>query len=209
MFSENLEQIEKLINMVSSSDIAELSVKEGNLEVTVKKKVPGGSHKKECDVSVRPPFGSAPSMAPYPVGMPNPAMGMGMPGFDVRMQQAYMPMQPQAIPAIPAVPTVPAAAAVPAAPAQTVSEPVPEKKEIVEGNKVESPLVGTFYVASSPDAEPFVKKGDTVKKGQVLGIIEAMKLMNEIECEFDGVVADILVANGDMVEYGQPLFIIK
>lgn len=206
MFSENLEQIEKLINMVSSSDIAELSVKEGNLEVTVKKKVPGGSHKKECDVSVRPPFGAAPSMAPYPVGMPNPAIGMGMPGFDVRMQQAYMPMQPQAIPA---VPTVPAAAPAPAAPAQTVSEPVPEKKEIIEGNKVESPLVGTFYAASSPDAEPFVKKGDTVKKGQVLGIIEAMKLMNEIECEFDGVVADILVANGDMVEYGQPLFIIK
>lgn len=203
MFSENLEQIEKLINMVSSSDIAELSVKEGNLEVTVKKKVPGGSHKKECDVSVRPPFGSVPSMAPYPVGMPNPAMGMGMPGFDIRMQQAYMPMQPQA------VPTVPAAAPAPAAPAQTVSEPVPEKKEIVEGNKVESPLVGTFYAASSPDADPFVKKGDTVKKGQVLGIIEAMKLMNEIECEFDGVVADILVANGDMVEYGQPLFIIK
>ena len=71
---------------------------------------------------------------------------------------------------------------------------------------VNSPLVGTFYNAASPDAEPFVKVGDTVKKGQVMGIIEAMKLMNEIECEFDGVVEAVLVGNEDVVEYGQPLF---
>lgn len=75
------------------------------------------------------------------------------------------------------------------------------------GNEVKSPLVGTFYSASSPDAEPFVKVGDTVKKGQVLGIVEAMKLMNEIESEFDGTVKAILVENEQMVEYGQPLFI--
>ncbi len=74
---------------------------------------------------------------------------------------------------------------------------------------VSSPLVGTFYNASSPDADPFVKVGDTVKKGQVLGIIEAMKLMNEIESEFDGVVEAVLVGNEDVVEYGQPLFRIR
>ena len=74
---------------------------------------------------------------------------------------------------------------------------------------VNSPLVGTFYNAASPDAEPFVKVGDTVKKGQVMGIIEAMKLMNEIECEFDGVVEAVLVGNEDVVEYGQPLFRIR
>ncbi|WP_077612886.1 acetyl-CoA carboxylase biotin carboxyl carrier protein [Clostridium sp. Marseille-P2415] len=74
---------------------------------------------------------------------------------------------------------------------------------------VSSPLVGTFYNASSPDSEPFVKAGDTVKKGQILGIIEAMKLMNEIECEYDGVVEAILVGNEDVVEYGQPLFRIR
>ena len=74
---------------------------------------------------------------------------------------------------------------------------------------VSSPLVGTFYNASSPDSEPFVKAGDQVKKGQVLGIIEAMKLMNEIECEYDGVVEAILVGNEDVVEYGQPLFRIR
>lgn len=74
---------------------------------------------------------------------------------------------------------------------------------------VTSPLVGTFYISSSPDAEAFVKEGDTVKKGQVLGIIEAMKLMNEIESEYDGVVEAILVNNEEVVEYGQPLFRIR
>ena len=74
---------------------------------------------------------------------------------------------------------------------------------------ITSPLVGTFYASSSPDADAFVKVGDTVKKGQVLGIIEAMKLMNEIESEYDGVVEAILAHNEEVVEYGQPLFRIK
>lgn len=77
-----------------------------------------------------------------------------------------------------------------------------------EGNVVKAPLVGTFYAASAPDAEAFVSVGDTVKKGQVLGIIEAMKLMNEIESDYDGVVKEILIENGQMAEYGQPLFVI-
>lgn len=84
-----------------------------------------------------------------------------------------------------------------------------EKKEIPEGNLVKSPLVGTFYAAPAEDAEPFVKTGDKVTKGQVLGIVEAMKLMNEIESDFDGEVAEIYVKNGDAVEYGMPLFRIK
>lgn len=82
-------------------------------------------------------------------------------------------------------------------------------EEVLDGNVVKSPLVGTFYNAPSPDAEPYVKVGDTVKKGQVLAIVEAMKLMNEIESEFDGTVEKILVSNEDVVEYGQPLFVIK
>lgn len=74
---------------------------------------------------------------------------------------------------------------------------------------VECPLVGTFYSSPSPEAEDFVKVGDTVKKGQILGIVEAMKLMNEIECEFDGIVDAVLVKNEEVVEYGQPLFRIR
>ncbi len=103
-----------------------------------------------------------------------------------------------------------------AEPVQIISEPsvqpkaekAPEKKE-KEGVFVTSPLVGTFYAAPAEDAEPFVKAGDTVKKGQVVAIVEAMKLMNEIESEVDGVIAEVLVKNGEMVDYGKPLFRVK
>ncbi|MGN8753658.1 acetyl-CoA carboxylase biotin carboxyl carrier protein [Blautia sp. HCP3S3_C4] len=81
--------------------------------------------------------------------------------------------------------------------------------ETFTGNVVKSPLVGTYYAASSPDSAPFVKVGDKVSKGQVLGIVEAMKLMNEIESEFDGTVKEILVENEQMVEFGQPMFVIE
>ena len=79
-------------------------------------------------------------------------------------------------------------------------------EELPVGNVVESPLVGTFYAAPAEDAESFVKVGDRVEKGQTLGIVEAMKLMNEIESDYSGTVAEILVNNQEGVEYGQPLF---
>lgn len=84
-----------------------------------------------------------------------------------------------------------------------------QSDSIPDGNTVKAPLVGTFYNAASPENPAFVKVGDVVKKGQTLGIIEAMKLMNEIESEFDGVVEAILIENEQMVEYGQPLFVIR
>ena len=103
--------------------------------------------------------------------------------------------------------------AAPAAAPEAAEKPAEEKKEstldIGSDKVVTSPLVGTFYSSASPEAEAFVKEGDTVKKGQVLGIIEAMKLMNEIESEYDGVVEAVLVNNEDVVEYGQPLFRIR
>lgn len=86
------------------------------------------------------------------------------------------------------------------------SDIVQQKSDEPEGQIVKSPLVGTFYAAPSEDAEPFVSVGDSVKKGQTLAIVEAMKLMNEIESDFDGKVAEIYVENGQAVEYGQPLF---
>ena len=74
---------------------------------------------------------------------------------------------------------------------------------------MESPLVGTFYAAPAEDAAPFVAVGDTVKKGQTLAIVEAMKLMNEIQCEYDCEIEAVLVSNEQKVEYGQPLFRVK
>lgn len=99
---------------------------------------------------------------------------------------------------VPAETVQPAPAAEMSAPAEAVPEP--------EGRIMKSPLVGVFYAAPAEDAESFVSVGDVVKKGQTMAIIEAMKLMNEIECEFDGTLEEIYVTNGQPVEYGQPLF---
>lgn len=105
---------------------------------------------------------------------------------------------------------------------QSVFEPIMAEKKVAvsESDKVEettdiedeiisSPLVGTYYEAPAEGADSFVKVGDIVKKGQTLAIIEAMKLMNEIESEYDGVIKEIMVSNGQPVEFGQPLFRIE
>lgn len=91
-----------------------------------------------------------------------------------------------------------------AAPAAGAAAPA-----VPQGHVVTSPMVGTFYRAPSPGADPFAQVGDTVKEGQTLCIIEAMKLLNEIESDKAGVIKEILVENGQAVEYGQPLFIIE
>ena len=94
-----------------------------------------------------------------------------------------------------------------------ISQPVSQGKTKVSEDEdlyiVKSPMVGTFYTSPSPDKAPFVSVGDTVKTSSILCIIEAMKLMNEIESEVSGTIKEILVKNGEMVEYGQPLFKIK
>tara|TARA_B100001248_G_scaffold192029_1_gene147205 strand:- start:694 stop:1167 length:474 start_codon:yes stop_codon:yes gene_type:complete len=84
-----------------------------------------------------------------------------------------------------------------------------DDNESFDGEDQLSPMPGTFYSAPTPEDEPFVSKGDVVKIGQVLCIIEAMKIMNEIESEFDGTIMKVNVNNGDPVEYNQPLFVIK
>ena len=92
-------------------------------------------------------------------------------------------------------------------PAQGGAEPAEDAAAAAPAGKiVKSPLVGTFYAALAEDADPYVAVGDTVKKGQVLAIVEAMKLMNEIESDYDGTVEEVFVENGQAVEYGQPLF---
>jgi acetyl-CoA carboxylase biotin carboxyl carrier protein len=101
--------------------------------------------------------------------------------------------------------------ALPASPAPvTQSAPAHAAEALAfAGITIEAPMVGTFYRASSPSAEPYVREGDVVKEGQILCIIEAMKLMNEIETRAGGRIVKILVDNGQPVEYGQPLFLIE
>lgn len=100
--------------------------------------------------------------------------------------------------------------AVPVAPAVPVEAvPTPVQQEPADGISVTSPMVGLFYAAPAENAEPYVTLGDQVKKGQTLCIVEAMKLMNEITAECDGVIEKICVANGQMVEYGTELFRIR
>jgi acetyl-CoA carboxylase biotin carboxyl carrier protein len=106
-----------------------------------------------------------------------------------------------AMSAAPAAPPLP-----PPAPAPTVEK---ADKPAENGVLLTSPFVGTFYRAPAPEAPPFVDAGQTVRKGQVVCIVEAMKLMNEIESEFDGKILEILVKNAEHVEYGQPLFRIE
>ena len=111
-------------------------------------------------------------------------------------------------PPVMAVPPVPQA--VQAAPQQPAEVPAAKaKEEINGGNIVKSPIVGTYYRSPSPDKPPFVKVGDKVKKGDVIMIIESMKLMNEVQSEFDGVVERILVSDGQAVEFDQTIMIIK
>lgn len=122
--------------------------------------------------------------------------------------QSSAPVQYQ----MPAAPQQPHQAQAPASQPQSAgsgqADASESKEQEPDGNVVESPIVGTFYRAPSPDADEFVKVGDQVEKGQTLCIVEAMKIMNEIESEFSGEVKKILVENGEAVEFEQHLFII-
>lgn len=119
----------------------------------------------------------------------------------VRISRALMQSNAPVAHYMPAPVHVPATSAAPAsAPAEVAAEP--------EGKIIKSPMVGTFYRASSPDAKPFVDVGSSVGAGDTVCIIEAMKLLNEIESEHAGVIKKIFVENGQPVEYGEPLFLI-
>jgi len=107
------------------------------------------------------------------------------------------PVQQAAAPAVSAAPAA-------SAPAESAEKAIPDNAVYIT-----SPMVGTFYRSPSPDSPPFVKKGDTVKKGQPLCILEAMKIMNELEAEFDCKILDILVEDGQPVEYDMPLFLVE
>jgi len=117
-------------------------------------------------------------------------------------------VSPSAQPAVPAA-AAPVAAPVVAAPAAAAAPAAEPPEAGQEGHLVKAPMVGTFYRSSSPDAKPFVEVGQAVKEGDTICIIEAMKLMNEIDSEYDGEITSIYIENGQPVQYGERLFAIK
>jgi acetyl-CoA carboxylase biotin carboxyl carrier protein len=128
-------------------------------------------------------------------------------GHDIQPALMATPATPPATAAVPSPRTEPTPEVAPSpatsAPATAAAEPG------ADAHIVRSPIVGTFYAAPAPDAEPFTRVGDRVRKGQVLCIVEAMKLMNEIESDADGTVVQVLVRNAQPVEYGEPLFAVR
>ena len=157
----DLKLVKNLLDLISESEVNEVSIEEGDFKLKVKK---------QSDA-------------------PQQTLQYAMPA----QQQAPQPAQQGA--------PVQAQPDTSGSDAGSGSQP--------EGEVVKSPIVGTYYEAPSPDSDPFIKVGDKVKKGQALCIVEAMKIMNEIEAEFDGTIQKILVNNGQPVEFDQPLFIIK
>ncbi len=137
------------------------------------------------------------------------------PDFKITVRRGVPP--PAAVPvappppaqAAPPPPPAEAPAGKPEAPTKEEEKPAGAEEDCPNCVVVKAPIVGTFYRRPAPDAEPYVKEGDRVEKGQVLCIIEAMKLFNEIESEVSGIVRKILVEDAEPVEYGQPLFLIE
>lgn len=122
--------------------------------------------------------------------------------FEVSMQKGFE--GGTVLTTSPAVAAPLAAAPAVAAPVATTDAPA-----AITGDTINSPMVGTFYASPSPEAQPFVKEGDTVKKGQTLCILEAMKIMNEVEAEFDCKIVKSLIENGSPVEYDMPIFVVE
>ena len=175
------DDLKKILDALSAADVREFALKTGSFDLALKR---------------GPQYAAAPVAAPqmqapqvYAAPAPAPA--------------ASIPQASAADTAATPAPPAPAASDAPATTSPEAAAPASA------GTPVKAPIVGTFYASSSPDAPAYVKVGDKVEAGQVLCIIEAMKLMNEIEAETGGVVRQILVKNAEPVEYGQTLFVIE
>ena len=164
-------QIQELIKAINKSNISELSIKDGEFEITIRQ---------ESD--------------------------MDMSGF-MPMQQAYLPQQQMPMPQMQAPAQMPESSVQIQAPA--AQQTPAAASESASGTPIKSPMIGTFYRSPAPDKAPFVNVGDEIKKGQVLCVIEAMKLFNEIESEVSGRVVKVCVDDATPVEYDQPLFIVE
>ena len=182
----------KVIEKFEKGDAVVLQIKQDDCELILKKE--GAFPKKEAAIQSGACGGVQTAYT-----MPYPAMPAGF--------QSGLPAGIQTAPA-----GTTGQAATPQAASPAAKEPAqasPAASSAQNLLEVKSPIVGTFYRAPSPDSPPYVEKGSTVKKGQPLCVLEAMKMMNTLECEYDGIVEEILVSNGDLVEFDQVLFKIK
>ncbi len=167
-------QIQELIKTINKSNISELSIQDGEFQITIKQGAEANGE------------GSS----------------MQMP---MHMMLPMHQMQMQGLPAGGGTPLAQPAPPTPSSPADAGGGSTATS----QGTPIKSPMIGTFYRSSSPDKPPFVNVGDEVKKGQVLCIIEAMKLFNEIECEVNGRIIKVLADDASPVEYDQPLFLVE
>lgn len=196
----DLDKIRELLKVVAESDVAEVTIEEDDFKVTVRKN--------QAEITMQP------SSSYFPAPMPMPVHGAGQSGAQAGMQAGLQPgVQPQQGGAAAQQPPqsggqAPArsggASGGGAGEEDTEEEARSDSEELVR-----APLVGTFYRRPSPDDDPFVEVGTTVEPGETLCIIEAMKIMNEIDAEVGGTVREILVDDGEPVEYDQPLFVIE
>ena len=183
----DLAQIQELLNIVAESGVAEVEIEEDDFRLVVRKSAPNIT------------------MQQQPQGVPFYGMNYGPPQMPPQQAPAPPPQQPAGA-------QQPAQAAPSPQPKPAEAAPASSEEEVkaAEDEKVvRAPIVGTFYRAPAPDEAPFVEEGDEVKPGDVLCIIEAMKLMNEIECEVAGTIKQIFNEDAQPVEYDQPLFVIE
>jgi len=186
----NLSDIKELLRAIAESGIEEVEVEQDGTRVVVRR---SGATVSFASPMAAMPY-APPGYLPYP-----PQMPYGQPAV------AYAPSPTAPAP----MPHDGTGIATPPAPVPAAAPAAPEAPAAPTGVTLRAPIVGTFYAAGSPDAPPFVAVGDTVAKGQVLCIIEAMKLMNEIEAEVAGTVRQVFAQNAQPVEYDQPLFLIE
>ena len=195
-----LDKIQELLKIVADSGVSEVEIEEDDFKMTIRQNAP--------QVIMQPSY-------PMPYG--GMGGGYGAPAYG-QPQQAPPQSPPQASGGAQAQQQAPpqgGASAVQqdgAGGGSTTGAAQADTGDVGGGDNevvVRAPIVGTFYRAPSPDDPPFVEVGDTVKEGDVLCIIEAMKLMNEIECETPGTIKEILVENAEPVEFDQPLFVVE
>lgn len=199
-----LSKIQELLRLVSESGVSEVEIEEDDFKLIIRKNSPQvlmqpAGHAAQMQYGSPQPYPPQQTPPPQPARQPPAGASQQSPPAPGSAQQA----------ANDAVQDGTSAASASAQDTAENGTAEAETEAAAEEHVVKAPIVGTFYRAPSPDADPFVDVGDSVSEGDVLCIIEAMKLMNEIECETSGTVQEILVEDAEPVEFDQPLFVIE